>query len=64
MMWSSGNRERWLVLNKVDAIDQDEAREIEEQVTKKLSPNVSIHRISAVSGQGCDKLIHDLMLRL
>ena len=59
-----GNRERWLVLNKVDAIDQDKAREIEEQLTKQLNPDGLIYRISAVSGQGCDKLIHDLMLRL
>ncbi len=58
------NKERWLVLNKVDVVDQDEAREIEEQLTKKLEPDVSIYRISAVSGQGCDKLIHDLMRRL
>ncbi len=59
-----GNRERWLVLNKIDAINPDEACEIEEQLKKQLEPGIPIYRISAVSGQGCDQLIHDLMRRL
>ncbi len=59
-----GNKERWLILNKVDAIGEDAAREIEEQLKKQLDPGILIYRISAVSGQGCDKLVHDLMERL
>ena len=58
------NKEKWLVLNKVDAIGQDAARVIQEQLKKQLKPGVPIYTISAVSGQGCDQLIHDLMQRL
>ncbi len=59
-----GNRERWLVLNKVDAIDRDKAGEIEEQLKRQLDPDIPVYRISAVSGQGCDQLVHDVMRRL
>ncbi len=58
------NKERWLVLNKIDAIDSGDSREIEEQLKKQLDLDVPIYRISAVSGQGCDQLIHDVMQRL
>ncbi len=56
-----GNKERWLVLNKIDAIAAGKAREIEERLRKQLAPDIPIYKISAVSGQGCDQLVQDLM---
>lgn len=58
------DRERWLVLNKIDAINKDQACEVEDQLRKQLGLHDAVYRISAVSGEGCDKLINDLMQRL
>lgn len=58
------NKERWLVLNKIDIINPEMALEIETELKKKLSHSGKIYRISAVSGQGCAKLTNDLMNRL
>lgn len=58
------NKERWLVLNKIDAVAPQEALAIESALKKKLAWTSSIYRISAVTGEGCNTLTHDLMNRL
>ncbi|WP_423909310.1 Obg family GTPase CgtA [Candidatus Spongiihabitans sp.] len=61
---SLADKERWLVLNKIDTINQEMAIEIESELKKKLSYSGQVYRISAVTGEGCDKLTNDLMNRL
>lgn len=61
---SLADKERWLILNKIDTIDEEMAIEIESELTKKLSYSGKVYRISAVTGAGCDKLTNDLMKRL
>ena len=67
-------RERWLVLNKTDLVDEAEAARLEAEVTAALvaagSPVVTgpagprVYRISALAGQGTTRLTADLMSRL
>lgn len=57
-------KERWLVLNKIDTIDNAEAEKIESKLRNKLSWKASIYRISAVTGEGCEILTNGLMSRL
>ena len=55
------NKERWLVLNKVDLLDADELAAIETKLRKELDWQGTIYRISAISGDGCRELMEDLM---
>ena len=57
-------KERWLVLNKTDVVAPTVASAIESELKKQLAWTPPIYRISAVTGAGCDKLLHDLMNRL
>ena len=57
-------RERWLVLNKMDLILEEEQDEIATKLVKKLKWKGPVYKISAISGDGCRKLIMDLMHRL
>ena len=61
-------KERWLVLNKIDVVTPKVAIATEAALKKKLAQTCSIerpiYRISAVTGEGCDKLTQDLMRRL
>ncbi len=57
-------KERWLVLNKIDAIDPQRAGEIEKELKKKLDWRAPIYKISAATGEGCSKLTNDLMNHL
>lgn len=57
-------RERWLVLNKMDVLDEASLEERCQAIIKGLDWQGPIHRISAVSGQGVDQLMTDLMARL
>lgn len=55
------NKERWLVLNKVDLLDADELAAIETKLREELDWQGTIYRISAISGDGCRELMEDLM---
>lgn len=48
---------RWLVLNKIDALDEASVAEIRTAVLGKLSAGQPCYCISAVSGQGCKELL-------
>lgn len=61
---SLGDKERWLVLNKIDVIDESESEELKQEVIANLPWQGSVYLISAVSGQGCDKLTNEIMERL
>jgi GTP-binding protein len=57
-------RERWLVLNKMDLLDEDEREARAEQLLKRLKWKGPVYKIAAISGDGCRELTFDLMRRL
>lgn len=54
-------RERWLVLNKVDLVVPDEVESRRKQLLAELSWNGPVYTISAVTGEGTGKLVYALM---
>ncbi len=59
-----GARERWLVLNKTDLLDAEEAAGRAEAVRRALGHEGPVYRISALTRQGTDALMRDVMARL
>ena len=57
-------RERWLVLNKTDLIDDDTLAERRAAVLEKLAWEGPLYEISAITGDGTGKLCGDLMIQL
>lgn len=55
------NKERWLVLNKADLLLDEELDELAQRFALKLGDQTPIFRISAISGQGCDRLMQEIM---
>lgn len=54
-------KERWLVLNKVELLDEEQLAELESRLRAKLDWSGEIYRISALSGDGCQALCGELM---
>jgi GTP-binding protein len=57
-------RERWLVLNKTDLLTADEAEARGAKVLARLGAPSRCYRISALTGEGTERLMADLMTRL
>ena len=57
-------RERWLVLNKMDLIPADEREARTKALIKKLKWKGPLYKISAINGEGCRELSQALMRRL
>jgi len=57
-------RERWLVLNKMDLLGEDEREQRAQELIRDLAWSGPVYRISAISGEGCKQLMGDLMNRL
>ncbi len=57
-------RERWLVLNKVDLLTPDEVESMRDKLVAELSWSGPVYTISAVSGEGTGKLVYALMEHL
>lgn len=57
-------RERWLVLNKADLVDEAEAARRAAEIAGALGQTERIYRISALTGAGTAELTADLMRRL
>jgi GTP-binding protein len=55
------NKERWLVLNKVDLIDAEALQELKQALHSGLDWDAEIHEISALNKSGCDVLCGKLM---
>jgi len=54
-------RERWLVLNKLDLMDAEEADQRCDKLCSALDWRGPLYRISALSGEGCRQLVADAM---
>jgi GTP-binding protein len=59
-----GEQERWLVLNKADLLDEEEFGRRRVALLEALGWQGPVYSISAVSGQGTERLMVDLMSRL
>lgn len=54
-------RPRWLVLNKTDLVDAEQLAEIKRSVVEALDWQGPLYCISAVSGEGTQELMYDIM---
>ena len=54
-------RERWLVLNKLDLIPEEERAEHVQQVLDALNWDGPVYQIAAINGEGTTKLCGDIM---
>ncbi len=55
---------RWLVLNKIDCLDEDEIKNRQQAVVKALNWTGPIYLISAVTREGTEQLCRDIMTAL
>lgn len=60
-LWS---RERWLVLNKIDLLPEDERERLCQDVVEKLQWDGPVYTVSASSSHGTEQLCQDIMTRL
>lgn len=58
------DRQRWLVLNKVDLLDEEEIQALREHLIEALQWQAPIYQVSAATGKGCRELTNDLMQAL
>lgn len=58
------NKERWLVLNKVDLLPEDKADKICKDIVRRLRWKGPVVRISALARQGTEELCETIMRRL
>ncbi|OZG71464.1 GTPase ObgE [Hahella sp. CCB-MM4] len=54
-------RERWLVLNKMDMLLDDEQEAVREHILSSLEWDGPVYSISALAGEGTDRLCQDIM---
>ncbi len=57
-------RERWLVLNKIDLLPEDEREQRCQDVVEKLQWEGPVYQVSAVAAEGTKQLCWDIMERL
>jgi GTP-binding protein len=58
------DRERWLVLNKIDLLPQEEFQQQRERLLEGLEWQGPVYAISALTGEGTEALVYALMNRL
>lgn len=57
-------RERWLVLNKLDLLPEDEREQRCDEILRRLAWRGSVYRIAAISKDGTKRLMQDIMEHL
>lgn len=55
------SRERWLVLNKLDLLTEDEGKTLCDGIVNRLDWQGPVYRISAVQRQGTETLMYDIL---
>ncbi len=58
------NKPRWLVLNKIDLLEEDELKAKQDEIVQRLNWQGPVYCISAISKTGTDKLAFDIMQQL
>jgi GTP-binding protein len=58
------DKERWLVLNKLDLLPHKQAEERCKEIVRRLRWKGPVYRISALAKQGTEALCRDVMKRL
>lgn len=54
-------KERWLIMNKRDLVDQSQLTALEQRLREELPWQGPVHHISAITGEGCPELCQALM---
>ncbi len=57
-------RERWIVLNKIDLLDEGAVNELRERVIAEFDWQGPLYLISAIAGRGTRQMAGDIMTRL
>jgi len=57
-------KERWLVINKVDLLDDESLQKLREGLSERLGWEGEIHEVSALNKEGCQALCDALMLSI
>ena len=52
------NKPRWLILNKCDVLPEELIDELVEAINQSIDQVTAIHRISAITRQGCEELTY------
>jgi len=55
-------RDRWLVLNKLDMIPEDQRDEVCNNLIRSLAWKGPVYRVSALNAEGLEKMCRDIML--
>ena len=56
--------QRWLVLNKIDALDSESVVRFKDAIQTRYGSDTPCYCISAVSGDGCQELMHAIQMHL
>ena len=59
-----GQKERWLILNKIDLLDEDERQKRRKQVIEGLNWQGKVFEISALANDGCELVCQKIMNHL
>ncbi len=57
-------KSRWFVLNKIDALPPEARKDLVAQFRRRMRTKAPIYAISAVTGEGCDRLMADVQQHL
>ena len=55
------SRDRWLVLNKLDMLSDEEREEVCTRLQSAVGQDIPVYRISAINGEGLERLCLDIM---
>ena len=59
-----GDRERWLIINKIDLLPEDMQQQFCDELIRELNWQGKVYAISAVTGQGTKALCYEIMQHL
>ncbi|GLQ33693.1 Obg family GTPase CgtA [Litoribrevibacter albus] len=55
------SRDRWLVLNKLDLIPEEEREALCDSIIEKMNWDGPVYKIAAINGEGTKQMCHDIM---
>lgn len=55
------SRDRWLVLNKLDLIPEEEREALCDSIIEKMNWDGPVYKIAAINGDGTKQMCHDIM---